>query len=73
MARSGADVTSEELIGGTDLGRGRDSRMERGRNERRESERVTRHRRAARVGAAPVRAGFVLRAGARSAQSERAT
>jgi hypothetical protein len=33
MSRSDAEVAGVELVGGTDLGRGRDRRMERGRDE----------------------------------------
>jgi hypothetical protein len=36
MLRSGAEVAGVELVGGTDLARGNDRRMERGRNGRRE-------------------------------------
>jgi hypothetical protein len=36
MSRSGAEVAGVVLIGGTDLGRGRSRRMERGRDGRRE-------------------------------------
>jgi hypothetical protein len=37
MSRSDAEVAGVELVGGTDLGRGRGRRMERGRDERCES------------------------------------
>jgi hypothetical protein len=36
MLRSGAEVADVELVGSTDLGKGRGRRMERGRNRRRE-------------------------------------
>jgi hypothetical protein len=73
MLRSSAEVAVVELIGSTDLGRGPDRRMERGRNGRCEYKRGRRdggrdpYRE--RVRTAWWRARSVLRAGARNEQT----